>query len=87
MTTCAHLDASPLTPEPSDFDPICVDCAAVGGSWVHLRRCLECGHVSCCDSSPAQHASAHAQTAGHPVITSAEPDEYWRWCYLDEVGA
>jgi hypothetical protein len=47
---------------------------------------LACQHVGCCDSSPGKHASGHARNAGHPVVTSAEPDEYWRWCYFDEVG-
>jgi hypothetical protein len=87
MPACAHLVAAPLTPPPADFEPFCVDCALVGGEWVHLRRCLECQHIACCDSSPARHASAHARATGHPVITSAEPGEHWRWCYVDEVGA
>jgi Zn-finger in ubiquitin-hydrolases and other protein len=87
VTSCAHLDATPLTPAPSSFQAACSDCLAVDGRWVHLRRCLTCGHVACCDSSPARHASAHARTVGHPVVTSAEPGENWRWCYLDEVGA
>ncbi len=87
MATCEHLDASPLTPVPSDFEPICIDCAVDGGQWVHLRRCLTCDHVACCDSSPAKHATAHFHATDHPVITSAEPGERWRWCYADEVGA
>ena len=87
MFSCTHLDASPRTPVPADFAYVCADCVAVGGRWVHLRRCLTCDHVACCDSSPARHATAHAAATGHPVITSAEPDETWRWCYVDEVGA
>lgn len=87
MTSCAHLEAQPLTPAPDDFAPVCSDCVAAGGDWLHLRRCLTCDHVACCDSSPGRHATAHHQATGHPVITSAEPDETWRWCYLDEVGA
>lgn len=87
MTSCAHLDVSPLTPTPADFERACADCVAVGGRWVHLRRCLTCEHVACCDSSPARHATAHAAATGHPVVTSAEPGEDWRWCYVDEVGA
>ena len=51
--------------------------------WVHLRQCLECGHVACCDSSPRQHATAHFQDTGHPVMRSAEPGEDWRWCFVD----
>ncbi len=87
MPGCAHLDSSPLTPAPDDFEPVCGDCVPVGGRWVHLRRCLTCEHVACCDSSPARHATAHAQATGHPVVTSAEPREHWRWCYVDEVLA
>jgi Zn-finger in ubiquitin-hydrolases and other protein len=84
--SCVHLESTPLTPVPDDFEPICSDCAAIGGQWVHLRRCLVCQHVGCCDSSPSKHASTHARTAGHPVVTSAEAGEDWRWCFVDEVG-
>ena len=87
MPTCAHLTSTPLTASPAGSTPECSDCVAVGGRWVHLRRCLTCDHVACCDSSPARHATAHAKATGHPVITSAEPGETWRWCYVDEVGA
>lgn len=87
MAACADLDALPLTPVPQGFSYTCTDCVPVGGRWVHLRRCLTCDHVACCDSSPARHATAHAAATGHPVITSAEPGETWRWCYVDEVGA
>lgn len=90
MPTCANLEASPRTPDPvtdpADPGPACVDCVAAGGTWVHLRRCLTCDRISCCDSSPGRHATAHARATGHPVITSAEPGETWRWCYPDEVG-
>jgi uncharacterized UBP type Zn finger protein len=63
----------------------CEDCLAIGGQWVHLRICLTCGRVGCCDSSPNRHATKHFETAGHPVITSAEPGESWVWCYADET--
>jgi uncharacterized UBP type Zn finger protein len=53
--------------------------------WLHLRLCLTCGRVACCDQSPGKHASAHARESGHPVVQSFEPDEDWRWCYVDEV--
>ena len=86
MASCAHLDTTPLTPVPANFEAACSDCLAIGGRWVHLRRCLACGHVSFCDSSPSRHASAHARSSGHSVVTSAELGEYWRWCYVDEVG-
>lgn len=87
MPSCAHLDATPLTPLPADFEPFCSDCVASGGQWVHLRRCLTCDHVACCDSSPAHHATAHNHATGHPVITSVEPGESWRWCFAHQVGA
>jgi hypothetical protein len=59
----------------------CVECEAAGGWWVHLRRCAQCGHIGCCDSSPAKHASAHAAAAGHPIVQSFEPGEDWFWDY------
>jgi hypothetical protein len=57
----------------------CVECEASGGWWVHLRRCAQCGHVGCCDTSPSQHATAHFQATGHPVMQSFEPGEDWFW--------
>jgi hypothetical protein len=62
----------------------CQDCDAAGGWWFHLRRCAQCGHIGCCDTSPAQHATAHAKTAGHPLITSFEPGEDWYYDYRDQ---
>ena len=59
----------------------CVECMATGGWWFHLRRCAECGHIGCCDSSPNQHASKHASATGHPIITSFEPGERWFYDY------
>ena len=59
----------------------CVECDAAGGWWVHLRRCTQCGHIGCCDTSPSQHASAHAATTGHPIIASFEPGEDWFWSF------
>jgi len=64
----------------------CEDCLASGGVWLHLRICLECGHVGCCDDSPARHATAHAQESGHPIIRSLEPGEEWSWCYVDRLA-
>ena len=58
-----------------------MDCDNVGGWWVHLRRCAACGHVGCCDSSPSQHATAHARATGHPLVQSFEPGEDWFWNY------
>ena len=63
----------------------CPDCVAIRGRWVHLRRCMHCGHVGCCDSSPNRHARAHWKETGHAVISSAQPGEDWLWCYEDEV--
>ncbi len=59
----------------------CAECEASGGWWFHLRRCAQCGHIGCCDSSPSQHAKTHAAASGHPVIRSFEPDEAWYWSY------
>jgi hypothetical protein len=59
----------------------CVECLAAGGWWFHLRRCAECGHIGCCDSSPSQHASAHHHATGHPIIASFEPGEDWFFSY------
>jgi hypothetical protein len=59
----------------------CVECLAAGGWWFHLRRCAQCGHVGCCDSSPSQHASQHARTSGHALVQSFEPGEDWFWDY------
>ena len=62
----------------------CQDCLASGGRWVHLRVCLTCGEVRCCDSSPGRHATKHFHASGHPIVTSAEPGETWVWCYAHE---
>jgi Zn-finger in ubiquitin-hydrolases and other protein len=62
----------------------CVECEKVGGWWFHLRRCAECGHIGCCDSSPSQHAMGHSSDTGHPLIRSFEPGESWFWSYPDE---
>jgi Zn-finger in ubiquitin-hydrolases and other protein len=62
----------------------CVECLALGGWWLHLRRCAECGHIGCCDTSPNQHASKHSAAAGHPIITSFEPGEQWFYDYRTE---
>ncbi|GAA0649201.1 UBP-type zinc finger domain-containing protein [Kutzneria viridogrisea] len=63
----------------------CEECLELGESaWVHLRMCLSCGHVGCCDSSAHRHATAHFHATGHPVMRSFEPGESWRWCYVDE---
>ncbi len=82
--SCAHiLNAAEVEPQTTEG---CQECLAIGFSgWVHLRLCLTCGKVSCCDSSPNQHATAHAKETGHPVMRSFEPGESWRWCYVDQT--
>ena len=79
---CAHLDDLPVAPREAAE---CADCIREGTRWVHLRRCLTCDHVGCCDSSPHEHATAHWRATGHPVVASAEPREHWAWCYADEL--
>ncbi|WP_420455278.1 cation:proton antiporter [Rubrivirga sp.] len=79
---CSHLDhVHDVTPG----TPGCQECLRDGDRWVHLRVCLECGHVGCCDSSPNKHATKHFHATGHPVVRSIEPGETWGWCYEDEV--
>ena len=85
MTACTHLDHVRVTELPAAVNG-CEDCLATGGKWLHLRICLECGHVGCCDDSPNRHATAHAQGTQHPLIRSLEPGEEWSWCFLDQVG-
>jgi hypothetical protein len=63
----------------------CQECLLTGSSWVHLRLCLTCGHVGCCDCSPLRHALTHAHAAGHPIVQSLEPGTDWRWCYADGI--
>ena len=79
---CGHTDGLPPAPGPATA---CEDCVLTGGRWVHLRRCLTCDHVGCCDSSPHRHATAHATATAHPVVASAEPREHWAWCYPDRA--
>lgn len=81
-STCTHGDTYP---SPAASATECMDCVADGGAWLHLRRCLECDHVGCCDDSPAKHATAHFHGTSHPVMASAEPGEEWAWCFVDEV--
>jgi uncharacterized UBP type Zn finger protein len=64
----------------------CEDCLSVGGRWMHLRTCLTCGRVGCCDSSPNRHASKHFRETGHPIVTSAERGESWVWCFADDAA-
>jgi hypothetical protein len=77
-------DIPGLDPAAAPSGPGCVECEAASGWWFHLRRCAECGHIGCCDTSPSQHASAHAATSGHPLVRSFEPGESWFWSYPEE---
>lgn len=81
---CEHLvdiDLEPIVPGG------CIDCLAIGGTWVHLRYCTNCKLIRCCDDSPNQHARKHAASnPEHPTIRSAEPNEHWAWCYIHESG-
>ncbi|MEV0248582.1 Na+/H+ antiporter [Nocardia sp. NPDC050712] len=81
---CAHLRAAPLAAQPHG-PAECAQCLAEGLTWVHLRMCLSCGQIGCCDSSPGNHATKHYGATEHPVIRSIEPGEAWRWCYVDEL--
>ncbi|MGZ4199229.1 MAG: ubiquitin carboxyl-terminal hydrolase 14 [Thermoleophilia bacterium] len=63
----------------------CQECLELGDRWVHLRLCLTCGHVGCCDSSKNRHASRHSHETGHAIVASFQPGEDWRWCYVDET--
>lgn len=82
--SCAHLAAAGDSVVPRTAEG-CEECLAAGTTWVHLRVCLDCGHVGCCDSSPGRHASGHFEQTGHPVMRSLEPGEAWRWCFVDEL--
>jgi uncharacterized UBP type Zn finger protein len=81
---CAHLGTIDLGVTPSSTDG-CTECLKIGGWWVHLRQCMACGVVGCCDNSPNRHATAHHQATGHPVVRSIEPGESWFWCYEDRL--
>jgi len=82
---CRHLNTVAVTELPESVDG-CEDCLREGDAWLHLRICLECGHVGCCDDSPNRHASRHAASSGHPLIRSLEPGEDWSWCFADELA-
>jgi hypothetical protein len=83
MDECTHIgqiaDIKPNSPD------ACEECLALGDSWVHLRVCMTCGHVGCCDESKNRHARRHAHASAHPIIGSYEPGEDWRYCFIDDV--
>ena len=78
---CTHVPAEMHSPNSKG----CEECLKMGDVWVHLRLCMICGHVGCCDSSKNKHATKHFRAVGHPIVRSIEPGEDWGWCYVDEV--
>ncbi len=86
MSACEDLAEAPRDIAALPPTDGCAECLAVGSrDWVHLRICLDCGHIGCCDNSPQRHATAHFHNSSHPVIRSFEPGEEWRWCYVHEA--
>jgi adenylate cyclase len=79
-----HLEEVDQNIEPKTPDG-CEECLQIGSDWVHLRLCLSCGHVGCCDNSPNKHATKHFKSTKHPIIRSFEPGETWEWCYVDNI--
>ncbi|HEY9856713.1 MAG TPA: UBP-type zinc finger domain-containing protein [Stenomitos sp.] len=79
---CRHLDQIRNVPPRTSG---CEECLRMGDTWVHLRECLTCGHVGCCDSSKNKHATQHFRQTQHPIIRSFQPGENWAWCYVDEL--
>jgi hypothetical protein len=82
--SCAHLSTIGHHVKPHTHG--CEECLAMGDSWVHLRLCMQCGHVGCCDDSKNRHATKHFHATSHPIVRSLEPGERWGWCFVDEVG-
>ncbi len=81
---CTHLDQIKVKQTTTH---VCEDCIKTGDMWVHLRLCMICGNVGCCDSSKNKHATKHIHKSKHPLMRSIEPGESWIWCYIDEVEA
>lgn len=79
---CTHLDQ--IRDVPARTPEGCEECLQSGDRWVHLRRCLICGHIGCCDNSKNRHATRHFHGTGHALIQSFQPGETWRWCYVDQ---
>jgi uncharacterized UBP type Zn finger protein len=85
MTACAHVVSVQIAELPESVAG-CEECLESGSPWCHLRMCMTCGHVGCCDSSPNKHATAHAISTDHPIMRSVQPGENWAWCYVDQVA-
>ena len=84
LVECPHFEEAKFTDAGDVFE--CEECMKIGGEWVHLRRCMVCGKVGCCDDSPNTHATKHFEATGHPIIRSLEPEETWGYCYVDDVA-
>ena len=82
---CSHLDRIAVTDLPSSIEG-CEECLKIGSGWVHLRMCMTCGKIGCCDSSPNRHTSKHVAASDHPIVSSLEPGEDWSYCYADDVA-
>jgi uncharacterized UBP type Zn finger protein len=82
LSACTHVTEIREVEPSADG---CEDCLKTGARWVHLRLCLSCGHVGCCDSSPNKHATKHWKAVRHPIVRSFEPGEDWKWCYDDQI--
>ncbi len=80
---CVHIDQ--VNPKIHGNRKGCEECEKIDSIWVHLRLCLKCRHVGCCDFSPNKHGTKHFEEIGHPVVKSYEPGEDWKWCYIDEI--
>ena len=81
-TACTHLKQIRIT---NTDTHVCEQCIKMGDTWVHLRLCLECGNVGCCDLSKNKHATKHFHKSKHPLIRSIEPGEDWVWCFVDQI--
>lgn len=81
---CEHIETVPY-PEPAARTQGCEECEALGMTWVHLRKCMVCGHVGCCDSSIGKHSTRHFRETGHAVMRTHEPDEDWAWCFIHDT--
>jgi len=82
--TCTHVDEVEIDTPATGTG--CEECLAMGAHWLHLRRCMRCGHIGCCDSSPNKHASKHSRAVGHALVQSFEPGEDWYWCFVDDLA-
>jgi uncharacterized UBP type Zn finger protein len=83
MQGCTHLNQ--IKKDMKARTHVCAECVKMGDTWVHLRLCMTCGNVGCCDSSKNKHATKHFHTSKHPIMKSIEPGENWGWCYIDEI--